>query len=152
MADPAGIEGALTYDPWTDAAVRFPDWVIRHRPLFGIPEVLCRRRRVILLELGHDRSERRCSLAHALAHLDLDHLSANGWWDARQEAAADRMAARRLMSAQQLADAAVWSANDAELASELGVDMHMLQVRARTLHPAERAYVLGRLDAKVLTA
>jgi Zn-dependent peptidase ImmA (M78 family) len=113
---------------------------------------MCPERKVILLERQHSAAERRCSLAHAVAHIDLGHTSESGWWSARQEAAADRLAARRLLPIYPLADAAVWAESHAELARELGVDAHMLAVRARGLHPAERAYIRARLDAKPLIA
>lgn len=152
MADRPGGKGALTYDPGRDAATRYPDWVIRHRPLLGVPEVMCPDRRVILLERGHSAAERRCSLAHAVAHIDLGHTAAVGWWSERQEAAADRLAARRLMPIYPLTDAVVWSESREELADVLGVDLHMLEVRARSLHPAERALIARALDRKVLSA
>lgn len=147
-----GSDRALFYDPGADAASRHPDWVIRHRDLRGVPEVMCPDRKVILIEDSHDRATRRCNLAHALAHIDLGHQALHGVLSKRQELAADKLAARRLIKARALADAAVWAESFDELAHELDVDGRMLWVRARYLHPAERHLVLRRLDEKVLTA
>lgn len=114
---------------------------------------MCPVRRVILIEDSHDRATRRCNLAHALAHVDLSHQATrHGTLTARQELAADRLAARRLIATRTLLDLVAWVESTEELAHELDVDMRMLSVRSRTMHPAERALVLRRLDAKVLTA
>lgn len=143
---------ALFYDPGADAARRHPDWVIRHRDLRGVPEVMCVERKVILIEDSHDRATRRCNLAHAIAHIDLEHQAMTGVLSHRQELAADKLAARRLVRAAALADAAVWAESFDELADELDVDGRTLWVRARYLHPAERHLIFRRMDEKVLTA
>src|SRR5690242_18573471 len=91
VANRPSITGTLTgcdYDPGADAARRYPDWVIRHRDLRGVPEVMCPTRKVILLEDTHDRASRRCSLAHAVAHIDLAHAAASHLLTVRQEVAA----------------------------------------------------------------
>jgi len=140
MADRQSRPGALTYDPGADALARYPDWVIRHRHLGGIPEVMCRRSKVILLEAGASRAERRCSLAHAVAHLDLGHTARrNKVIDKRQEAAANQLAARRLISIEQLAGVLRWTRDSHEIACELGVDLSTLRCRHQHLHPSERA-------------
>lgn len=140
------------YDPGADAALRHPDWVIRHRNLHGVPEVLCLRRRVILIEDTHDRASRRCNLAHAIAHIDLAHEATSGHLSKRQELAADRLAARRLIALSDLTEAVVWSESFEEVARELDVDERMLWVRSRYLHPAERGHLYRVLDSKILTA
>lgn len=136
------------YDPGRDAAERYPDWVIRHRPLsHGIPEVMCQRRKVILIEQSSDPSKKRCSLAHAVAHLDLHHTSSgSGFFDRRQEAQANGLAAIRLVPLEALARALSWSRFTAEVAAELDVDRATLEVRRRHMHKAERA-ALRRLIA-----
>lgn len=143
MADREGVAGAVKYEPGRDAAERYPDWVIRHRPLGGIiPEVLCRRRRVILIESGHTWPEKRCSLAHAVAHLDLDHVqTAIGHFAVRQEREADRLAARRLIPVRDLAAVLCWTTHRTEVAAELEVDLATLQRREAHLHPSEMHYL-----------
>ena len=153
MADREGITGALTYDPGADAARRHPGWVIRHRNLLGVPEVMCPKRQVILIEHTADRGERRCNLAHAVAHIDLGHeASPNGHISHRQEVAADRLAARRLIDVRHLADTIMWADSFEEMCSELDVDRRMLFVRMKYLHPAERGLVVGHIDEKLLSA
>jgi Zn-dependent peptidase ImmA (M78 family) len=129
----------LSYDPGADAAARYPDWVIRRRNLgWGITEVLCRKSRVILLERGTDAARRRCSLAHAIAHLDLGHGAAmTARFERRQEAEATQLAARRLRPLDDLVWAVQWTHDLEEAAVELEVDMDTLQTRMEHLHPSE---------------
>lgn len=147
MADRAGGKGALMYDPGADAARRFPDWVIRHRPLHGVPEVLCPRRRVILIDSATSWPAKRCSLAHAVAHLDLGHQATaqHGALSRWMEREANGLAARRLIPVQALADVLCWTRNAFEVAEELGVDVATLEVRRRHLHPSERSYIEQRM-------
>ncbi|WP_248582559.1 ImmA/IrrE family metallo-endopeptidase [Nocardioides sp. InS609-2] len=143
MADREGVARAVTYDPGRDAAERYPDWVIRHRPLsHGIPEVLCRRRRVILIASHQDWASKRSSLAHAVAHLDLGHCHETARFFNRQhEVEANQMAARRLISLPALADALCWTRDYHEIAGELDVDVELLKVRETHLHATERGYL-----------
>lgn len=154
MADRRGIAQPLTYDPVTDAAARYPDWVIRNADLGGvIPEVMSRSRRVILLEQTHGRAARRSSLAHALAHLDLGHHDTlAGWFENREEAEADDLAARRLIRLEDLARALAWTPLRAEVAAELDVDLEMLAARERGLVGAERRRLRRLLGGRTLVA
>lgn len=130
----------MRYDPGADAAARYPEWVIRRRALgWGIREVLCHRTKVILIEARSSYAERRSSLAHAVAHLDLAHLPARGRFDRRQEAQAHQLAARRLLPLDLLLQAARWTRNAHEAATELDVDVPTLVTRIEHLHPSERA-------------
>ena len=140
MADQRGDAGSLTYDPDADAAQRYPDWVIRTADLGGIiPEVLSTARRVILIEERQSPAVRRSSLAHAIAHLDLGHhRTLAGWFENREEADADELAARRLIPLESLAHTLAWSRERFEVAAELDVDLIMLEVRENTLTRAER--------------
>lgn len=148
MADREGSAGAVRYEPGRDAADRYPEWVIRHRPLsHGIPEVMCRRRRVILIESRETWAAKRCSLAHAVAHLDLEHVATeHGYFDRAQESHADQLAARRLITLEALAAALSWTRFSVEVAAELEVDIRTLNTRQVHLHPSERA----ELKSKVL--
>lgn len=152
MVDRQGGSRALTYDPGHDAAVRLPDWVIRHHDLRGIPEVLCPDRKVILVERSDSRIVRRCSLAHAIAHIDLDHRSVDGLLSYRQELAADRVAARRLIHVRHLAEAWLWSETFEECAYELDVEQRYLVLRLERLHPAERHFLRRRIGEKEYVA
>lgn len=138
MADREGDARALSYDPGRDAALRYPGWVIRHRPI-GVPEVLDLRRRVILLDDSGTWHQKRSSLAHALAHLDLGHVVIGGHLGDLQERDAELLAARRLMPLAALADAIRWCREPRwdDVAHELGVDARMLRARLDHFHPSE---------------
>jgi Zn-dependent peptidase ImmA (M78 family) len=140
VADREGSSPALSYDPALDAATRYPDWIVGDADLGGlIPEVLSRSRRVILLEREHDSAQRRSSLAHALAHLDLGHAQApGGWFEQREEVEAEDLASRRLISLSGLAQALSWSRERDEVARELGVDISMLTLRQSRMGSEER--------------
>lgn len=152
MADREGVARAVMHDgryhPGRDAAERFPEWVIRHRPLsHGIPEVMCRRRKVILIEDKQSWPEKRCSLAHAVAHLDLGHqATSHGTFDRRQEDHAHQLAARRLITIDDLARVLSWTRFITEVAAELEVDIRTLNTRQVHLHPAERAELRSRTN------
>jgi Zn-dependent peptidase ImmA (M78 family) len=141
MADREGGTRAVRYEPGRDAADRYPDWVIRHRALsHGIPEVMCRRRKVILIESAETWPAKRCSLAHAVAHLDLGHTTTPaGVFERDQEIDANQLAARRLITVEDLAAVLCWTRYDTEIAEELEVDLETLRTRKRHLHPSERA-------------
>lgn len=140
MADRSGGSRQLSYDPGADAALRYPTWTVAEADLGGvIPEVLSVRRRVILVERASSPAVRRCSLAHAIAHLDLGHGAvASGWFEAREEAAADALAAARLIPLPALSAALAWSRDRAAIAAELEVDAQMLSARERGLSDRER--------------
>lgn len=149
MADESGCAGALTYSPWDDLGDRFANWTVRHVPLSGLYEVLCARRRVILLEANRSLTERRCDLAHAIAHLDLQHWPVHDVYDIRHEEAATLLGARRLVPFDALLDAVRWASCSAELAQVLRVDMPTLEVRLRhAKHPSERPRLLAALQSK----
>ncbi len=139
--------GTLIYDPGSDAADRYPDWVIRHRNIGGvIPEVLCRRRKVIIIGTGQNNAARRCSLAHAIAHLDLGHAEALSVdFEKREELEADKLAGTRLITLDQLAVALRWTRVHVEIAAELDVDVQILKVREKYLSADERQYLRGRV-------
>lgn len=138
------------YSPWEHIGAAYPDWVVRRRELHGPREMLCWRRRVVLLELDQGTAAARCSLAHAIGHLELRHAA--GATTARfrdhEEAAADLLAARRLIPLARLVEAAQWSTDLGEMASDLWVDRDMLRCRIDHLHPAERAAVRQALATR----
>lgn len=141
------------YDPGRDLAARYPGWVWRRRDLMGVPEVLCHRRQVVLTDRKSSRTATRCDLAHALAHLDLGHDSIlDGVHEAREEAEADQLAARRLIDIDDLADALLEGRPDEDTAAALGVTTEFLQVRRDHLHPSERGYLTRRLSMKEASA
>lgn len=132
------------YHPWDDAGDRYGDWTIRRCDLRGLHEVMCMDRKVILLEAARTKWERRCDLAHALAHIDLGH----GSFDDKSEAAAVRYAAKRLIHRDRVADAVAATNGEVtqETAELLGVDMETLMIRLTHLHPIERTVISRRLS------
>jgi hypothetical protein len=106
----------------------------------------------IVLDDRLTRTERRCVLAHELAHPDLGHMHqaagsgpGTGRIARRDEEEADQLAARRLIALGDMADAAVSASCRYELAESLDVTAELLAVRIQHLHPAERGAVTRRL-------
>lgn len=146
MADRTGGSSALSYDPVADVARRYPDWWVADADLGGlISEVFCPARRVILLDHTHGPAVVRCSLAHAIAHLDLGHTHVvRGTFENREEAAANDLAARRLIPLADYADALSWSRDPDEIAAELAVDGATLRFREARFTAADRRFVRRR--------
>jgi Zn-dependent peptidase ImmA (M78 family) len=104
--------------------------------------VLCRRRKVILIASGSTWPEKRCSLAHAVAHLDLGHHEVAGrQFAAAHERAANQLAARRMVTLDALADVLSWTRSRGEIASELDVDVPTLQCRMANLYGGEQMWL-----------
>ncbi|MFL6158597.1 MAG: ImmA/IrrE family metallo-endopeptidase [Marmoricola sp.] len=140
MADRTDRPAGLSYDPYADLADRYPDWTVGTADLGGvIPEVLSRSCRVVLLEASDPPARQRCSLAHAVAHLDLGHAAVlSGFFENREELQADELAAVRLVPVDLLGRALGRSRDRAEVAHELQVDEQTLRVRERMLTRLER--------------
>jgi hypothetical protein len=133
------------YDPGADMAERYPGWVVRSAPLGAVPELLCRRRRVVLLDDRLRGADRRCALAHAVAHLDLGHwLTMDRRAETLEEQAADDLAAFRLMPVHLLADVGAWALSTAEAAAELDLTEAFLMARWDGRTSDERDYLFDR--------
>ena len=90
----------------------------------------------IVMHPSQSQVERRCTLAHELAHIELGHTHGH---DPRDEEQAARMAARWLVEFEALISALAWTENLAEAADELWVDTPTLLARLRGLSEIERA-------------
>lgn len=101
----------------------------------------------ILLRKGLLQVERRCTLAHELAHYLLGHATClDRRSNLRQELEADVVASRWLISLEDFIRVRLWTKCEVEMADELWVDLPMLQVyRESTLTREERAEVRARL-------
>lgn len=132
------------YNPWDDAGERHGDWIIERVPLRGLHEVMCTKNKVILLEQDRDKWERRCDLAHAIAHIDLGHRDR---FDRKAEQAAVRYSAKMLIDLEPLGVALAESRGriDRATAWSLGVDLATLQARLQILHPGERGHLQRQL-------
>ncbi|WP_181275969.1 ImmA/IrrE family metallo-endopeptidase [Brevibacterium oceani] len=80
--------------------------------------------------------ERRCTLSHELAHIDLGHTTKP---TVAEENATRRLAAQKLITWDALVDVFKWAHNAHEAADELWVTPEVLEDRLRFLHPNERA-------------
>lgn len=124
--------------------------MVRLRPLCGPRELLCYDRQVILLERDQSTAGVRCSLSHAIAHIELGHMvgSLTERFQGREERAADEVAAERLIPFWRLLDAVRWTSTESELARELWVDRDTLRVRVATLHPDDREVIRREMDSR----
>ncbi len=102
----------------------------------------------IVMDSRLDQRERRSVLGHELHHaINEDAPSGVEVLDIIQELHADRWASRRLIEIRALGEALAWSHDLEEVAEELWVTRDLLDVRLAHLHPAERAYLIRRLQA-----
>jgi Zn-dependent peptidase ImmA (M78 family) len=150
----SGVRGTDGYCPWQDLASReHLTFVVARLPvadgwyLHDVPG--------IVLDDRLTRVQRRCVLAHELAHIDLGHYQqvagngpGTGRLARRNEAAADHLAAGRLLPLARLAEWMPFASSWAEAADLLDVTERLLTVRLRRLSPAERQR-LDRLEEAV---
>lgn len=91
--------------------------------------------RMIHLHPRQSQAQRRSTLAHELAHLELRHGPGS---TAREERDAGALAARWLVPLESLVEAARWARSIEELADELWVDVETVRIRLSTLLDDER--------------
>lgn len=89
----------------------------------------------VTLTTGLLQVERRCVLMHELVHIERGVEHSN---DAREEESVENEVARRLIPLHALVDALRWSSDVHEVAEACWVMPHLIGVRMRHLHPAER--------------
>lgn len=144
----------MRYSPWADLRERphiccdAHTFELPHGGGWWLPDVLG-----IVLDRRMTRVERRCALAHELRHVDhgdeqVAHIGPDGPRLARrQEARADREAARRLVTITDLVDALLAHPQDGALAAEqLDVTEHVLRIRLVNLEPAEAGQLRDALE------
>lgn len=137
----------MTYSPWADAAKRHPDIHIERWDISPARGVWVASERVILLDVRLDHVGRRCTLAHELAHVDLEHTETRGWFARRSERDANLLAAMRLLpSVEPIIDALRTHPLEPRLvADQLGVTLPILHKRFKRLTPQERARIEAHL-------
>lgn len=128
-------------NPWRRLANR-PHLTLRWAIMPGILG-LTDGRTMIVLHPHQTQVQRRCTLAHELAHVDLGHTDG---CRPRDEQAARALAARRLIDLDELLAAWKWATSEAELADELWVDVDTLRARIEHLTDDEK----GRVAAMIL--
>lgn len=122
------------------------EWTLRVAPLpEGVAGLTCWRSRTVTVAPGLLQAQRRSTIAHEVEHVLRGPTLRGEWWQAREEAAVERAAARKLIGLDALADALAWAHSLAEAAEELWVDEALLRCRLGHLHPAERAWLGRRL-------
>jgi Zn-dependent peptidase ImmA (M78 family) len=141
------------YDPWWDAAERYPAVHIEWHRIAPAHAVWVPSEGVILVDESISQAERRCALAHELAHLDVDDVATElCWFSVRQETNADRLAARRLVDIHRLADVMRFCDDPREVAAELDVTLNVLAIRTSKMHPAERGVLWRALSTREAVA
>lgn len=101
---------------------------IVHRPIGKDSGLWVPRYNTIFLRPGMSARHERSVLAHEVAHVTLNHSATSR----REELSADRVAAYRLISLDQLNSAFKWSTNLPEVALELWVTDHILRTFLRS--------------------
>lgn len=139
-----GTDSCGRYDPWRDAASRYPHVHIEWHDIWPCHAGWHRETDVILLDENITKAERRCALAHEIAHMDTgDSPTELCWFGARQETDADRLAARRLIDVDDLARALRWSRDRREIAELLEVSLNVLAIREVDFTDDEYRYLRG---------
>src|SRR5690625_4752446 len=100
-------------------------------------------RRFIWMDPRQTQAQRRGTIAHELAHIELGHIDG---CSGRKERQARDLAARRLIRLDHLAKALKWARNTHELADELWVDVETLTDRFTFLTVAEARWLADALD------
>ena len=104
-------------------------------------------RNEIVMDARQTQVQRRSTLAHELVHAERrDEPCGSLVLDLRQESVVSKLAARRLIPVKALGEALAWSRDIDEVADELWVDVDTLRTRLNHLHPAERAFLLQRIE------
>lgn len=133
------------YHPWRHAAKLNVKILLRPLPhnLLGYWHFPSR---TVLLHPRLTQVERRCVLAHELAHVERgDHgRCATDWHRSKMETEVHEIAARRLIPIEYLSLALLLHDNLHDQAEELWVTPHMLQVRLACLTDTERGIIEGR--------
>ena len=139
----------MTFDPWQVLAALPEITQGEHALASGVLGLYFKDLQTILLRKGLLQAERRSTLAHELAHYVLGHEAC---LDRRrailQETEAEFLAARWMVTLEDLAEAEAWGHALCEIAEELWVDVPMLVARRCGLTLEERAFVDARVSAR----
>jgi hypothetical protein len=122
------------FHPWRRLRAR-PDVEVFWRALRGPRLGATDGAEVIVLRPDLTQVQRRCTVAHELAHIELEHR--DGCTPA-EETAARRLAARWLIDLEHLLDAYRWAEELEEVADCLWVDVDTLRARLDGLNDHER--------------
>ncbi|HEV7193199.1 MAG TPA: ImmA/IrrE family metallo-endopeptidase [Jatrophihabitantaceae bacterium] len=135
------------YDPWRDLRENWPHFHVVVEPMAGLLLGWIRAP-VIGLRAGTTSGQRRSTLAHEIVHLERG-ITDCGLWSAREERQVHAVAARRLVTIDELTRvvAELGGTHDlAALAGALEVDRETLRVRLRLLTAQEHAGIAERMS------
>ena len=123
------------HHPWRELRER-GDGVVLHFTRFNDTRVAATNgNNAIWLDQDLLQVERRCAIQHEQAHIDLGHTNCD---DPREEQAARRLTAQKLIHWEALVDVFKWAHTAFEAADELWVTPEVLEDRLRFLHPHEK--------------
>lgn len=130
----------MAYDPWGEVPAEWSVDLVA-MPVRGV----CRwNRRTILLDIRLSGVEERCTLMHEIVHAERGPFPR--WATAREEAAVNAEAARRLIPLDALGEALAWSLHPTVAAEELDVDPPTLEALLRDLAEVEVEALRRRLE------
>jgi len=127
------------FHPWRALRAR-PDVTVEWRHLSLDVYALNNGRDRIWMDPRQTQVERRCTIAHELAHIELGHT--DGCTD-RDDREVDLLVARRLIEMPDLLDALRWAEDLREVADCLWVDEATLLARYDGLSCEERAEIVA---------
>lgn len=131
------------YHPWRELG-RLAEWTIRFVTLPRGVRAECHWAACqILMDRRLTQVERRSALAHELEHVHRGPFPRHA--KAKEEAAVNAAAARKLVDLHALGEALAWARHESEAADELWIDIPTLRARLTHLRPAELRYLRGRL-------
>lgn len=125
------------FHPWRALRAR-PDITVEWRELSLEHYAVTNGRDRIWMDPRQTQVERRCTIAHELAHIELGHTDG---CTAREDREVDLLVARRLIDMGDLLSALRWAEDLYTVADELWVDEATLLARYDGLTAAERAQI-----------
>lgn len=131
------------YHPWRDARQREH----LHIEFRQLPDGRrgCIRDNRVTISTADTQAQRRSTLAHELVHDERQVFPRDRVLRAREERAVERIASRRLIQLDHLAETLRWTREPREAAAELWVDVPMLTAFIRSLTDEERLWLNERL-------
>jgi hypothetical protein len=138
----------MGWNPWRHIGDNYPHvTVVRDKELPGRIWGLTDGTRIWICR-RLNQAQRRSTLAHEIGHLERGLPPTDPRGLAREERLVSELAARRLITLQDLAAALKWSREPAELADALWVDLDTVKARMQSLDPIEVAQLEHELEGR----
>jgi len=136
----------MGWNPWKHAGDNYPHiTVVRHLELPGRIWGLTDGTRIWICK-RLNQAQRRATLAHELLHIERGLPPADPRALAREEKIVARIAARRLITVDELIEAMRWTRDLHQLADALWVDTDTIKARMDSLDPIETAQLEHALE------